>query len=132
MASILQDFEGASTRNTNGASGYNFGYESDNSRVLSPEDLIAERSLLEELERRGVLTLHKNRAESSSSSSSSASSSTQNRLSSLFIADSGFGCVKLVVAGAKRGIAFVCCVKQAHVHFPKKISKMLLQEVACV
>jgi len=56
---------------------------------------------------------------SSSSSSSTASSSSSPRYRALFIADSGFGSVKLVVAGAKAGIAFICSVKQAHKFFPK-------------
>lgn len=35
------------------------------------------------------------------------------------IADSGFGCVRLVVAGAKLGLAFIVSVKTAHSCFPK-------------
>jgi len=35
------------------------------------------------------------------------------------IADSGFGCVVLAVAGAKVGICFICSVKTAHKRFPK-------------
>ena len=34
--------------------------------------------------------------------------------------DAGFGCVEVVVAGAKKGICFIAHIKNAHSLFPKK------------
>jgi hypothetical protein len=44
-------------------------------------------------------------------------------LTNLVIADSGFGCVKLIVAGAKVGLAYICSIKQAHANFSKDYIK---------
>ena len=56
--------------------------------------------------------------ESGSSGSSSGASSTRT-LKRLAIADSGFGSVRLVVAGFNARYAFICSIKQAHSLFPK-------------
>ena len=44
-------------------------------------------------------------------------------LTNLVIADSGFGCVKLIVAGAKVDLAYICSIKQAHANFSKDYIK---------
>ena len=36
------------------------------------------------------------------------------------VVDAGFGCVEVVVAGAKKGICFIAHIKNAHSLFPKK------------
>lgn len=73
----------------------------------------------------------KKHAEATSSASSGASSSSSPPPSGfrmLAIADSGFGCVNLVVAGAKLGICFICSVKTAHKRFPKDYLTSLLKD----
>ena len=45
------------------------------------------------------------------------------QLTNRVIADSGFGCVKLIVAGAKVGLAYICSIKQAHANFSKDYIK---------
>jgi hypothetical protein len=51
---------------------------------------------------------------------SASSSSSTPTYKACVIADSGFGCVALAVAGFKVGIVFICAVKNAHKKFPKE------------
>ena len=50
---------------------------------------------------------------------SASSSSQQPQLKACAIADSGFGCVSLSMAGYKAGIIFICSIKTAHKKNPK-------------
>ena len=63
-----------------------------------------------------------------SSASSSAAPPGMPRLKMVCIVDSGFGCMALVVAGAKLGICFICSVKLGHKRFPKDILTKTLKD----
>lgn len=64
--------------------------------------------------------LYQMQSSTSSSSSSSSSQRMNGKFRALFIIDSGFGSIKVCAAGAKKGIAFICSVKQANALFPQK------------
>ena len=60
--------------------------------------------------------------------SASSSSCSTIIFKACVIADSGFGCVALAVAGFKVGIIFICAVKNAHKKFPKEAILKILKD----
>jgi hypothetical protein len=81
---------------------------------------IHEADLIAMLEERGMNVVRAGGA--------AASSSGPREYKYCIIADSGFGCVPLVVAGAKVGLCFICSVKTAHSRFPKQHLYDLLKD----
>ena len=81
---------------------------------------IHEEDLIAMLEERGMNVVRAGGA--------AASSSGPREYKYCIIADSGFGCVPLVVAGAKVGLCFICSVKTAHSRFPKQHLYDLLKD----
>ena len=80
-----------------------------------------------EAELQEILEKHYNPS-AAAASSASAPPPGLPPLKTVCVADSGFGCVALVVAGAKLGICFICSVKLGHRRFPKDILTKTLKD----
>jgi len=86
-------------------------FTTDDGRQIFAEDF-------EDMARRGVRL----------PGSASSSSDQESKFKACVIADSGFGCVALAVAGALVGILFICAVKTAHKKFPKEAILKILKD----